>query len=235
MSVGGVPQPVNAGPNAQGDGVDLSGTGFTMGLQGLGPDGAPLALGPGGVLTLPSGGDVRTSGAGYRSGTQIDVYLDPPTLVTGSSARASAGTLIGTTSADAAGGFTTSVALPADVSAGDHVLQIVGLTATGSMRAVSLGITVSPDASITLVAGPRKVEGKRERIVATGTVVGLPAGTVLTPYVRIDGRQSFVGGAARIVVQADGTFRWSRLVKSGRGVTAYVSGTDVTSNEVTWG
>lgn len=234
MTVGGLPQPVNVGPNAEANGVDLSGTGFTMGLQGLGSDGAPLALGPGGVLTLPVGSDIGTSGTGYRAGTQIEVYLDPPTLVTASGARSSSGTLIGSTTADATGGFTTAVGLPADVSTGNHVIQVVGLAEGGSMRAVSLGITVAPDASITLAAGPRKVEGKRDRIVATGTVVGLPPGTVLTPYVRIQGRQPFVAGAARIVVQADGTFRWSRLVKSGRDVTAYMAWTDVTSNEVTW-
>ena len=58
--------------------------------------------------------------------------------------------------------------------------------------------------------------------------------SVLTPYVRLEGRPSFVAGLARIVVQADGSFRWSRLVRSDRGVTAYVAWTDVKSNEVTW-
>ena len=58
--------------------------------------------------------------------------------------------------------------------------------------------------------------------------------SVLTPYVRLEGRASFSPGAERIVVQADGSFRWSRLVRSDRGVTAYVAWTDVKSDEVIW-
>ena len=57
---------------------------------------------------------------------------------------------------------------------------------------------------------------------------------MLTPYVRLEGRSLFVAGLARIVVQADGSFRWSRLVRSDREVTAYVAWTAVESSEVTW-
>ena len=235
VTVNGQPQHVASGPNPRGDAVDITGEGFGMQLQGLDAEGNPLALGEDGVLSLQSDRGVRTAGTGFKAATPIDFYLDPPPLVTSVGVRATEmGTLIGTVTADSAGAFAGTVTLPAGTSVGEHVLQTVGVTPAGALRAVSLGVRVSPDASISLVKGSRTDDGMHDRISATGTVAGLPAGTALTPYVRFEGRPSFVAGLARIVVQADGSFRWSRLVRSDRALTAYVAWTDVKSNEVTW-
>ena len=38
----------------------------------------------------------------------------------------------------------------------------------------------------------------------------------------------------RILVQSDGSFRWSRQVRADREVTAYLAWTDVSSNGVPW-
>lgn len=181
----------------------------------------------------PIVGCVR-GGTGFQGASPVDFYLDPPSLVTSRGARAEAAISLGSATTDAKGAFTATVSLPRDVALGDHVLQIVGVTPTGALRAVSVGVRVEPDASITLVKGARTDAGVHDRIRATGTASGLPAGAVLTPYVRLQGRSTFVAGAARIVVQPDGSFRWSRLVRSNRDVTAYVAWTDVASNEVTW-
>ena len=229
----GAPQQVTSGPNAQGDGVDISGEGFAMTLQGLDGDGDPLGLGPDGALTLQEDRGVRPSGAGFRGSSQVDFYLDPPSLVTTRSDGGDTGITLGTATTDALGDFAGTVTLPSGVAVGDHVLQIVGVTPLGRLRAVSLGVRVEPDASITLVKGQRIDEGRHDRIAATGTVSGLPAGTLLTPYVRLEGRTAFAAGAAWIVVQSDGSFRWSRLVRVDRDVTTYVAWTDVQSNEVT--
>lgn len=230
----GAPQQVTSGPNAQGDGVDISGEGFAMTLQGLDGDGDPLGLGPDGALTLQEDRGVRTSGAGFRGSSQVDFYLDPPSLVTTRSDGGDTGITLGTATTDALGDFAGTVTLPSGVAVGDHVLQIVGVTPLGRLRAVSLGVRVEPDASITLVKGQRIDEGRHDRITATGSVSGLPAGTLLTPYVRLEGRTAFVAGMARILVQSDGSFRWSRLVRADRDVTAFVAWADVQSNEVTW-
>lgn len=234
VTVDGKPQQVTSGPNAQGDAVDISGEGFAVQMQGLDGEGKPLAVGPDGALVLRDDRGVRTAGSGFQSSSQVDFYLDPPSLVTSRAAGADAGITLGTATTDASGAFASTVTLPADVSVGDHVLQVVGVTPTGGLRAISLGVRVSPDASITLVKGVRTDAEAHDRITATGSVSDLPAGTVLTPYVRLEGRPSFVAGVARIVVQADGSFRWSRLVRSDREVTAYVAWTDVKSDEVTW-
>ena len=144
------------------------------------------------------------------------------------------GTLNGTVTADSAGAFAGTVTLPAGTSVGEHVLQTVGVTPVGALRAVSLAVRVEPGASITLIKGPRTGEGRRERISATGTVVGLPAGAVLTPYVRMAGASEFTAGAARITVQSDGSSAWTRRVHAEREFTVYVAWADVKSNEVTW-
>ena len=41
-------------------------------------------------------------------------------------------------------------------------------------------------------------------------------------------------GTATIVVQEDGTFRWSRLVRKDRAFIAFVSYNDTYSNTVVW-
>ena len=45
---------------------------------------------------------------------------------------------------------------------------------------------------------------------------------------------SFSGGKATIVVQADGSFTWTRQIRKDKAVTGYVTWTDVESNKVTW-
>ena len=63
---------------------------------------------------------------------------------------------------------------------------------------------------------------------------GIDAGARLTPWIKYVGQSAFKEGRASIKVQADGTFTWSRLIHKKRGLTAYVSWTDIKSNEVFW-
>jgi hypothetical protein len=91
-----------------------------------------------------------------------------------------------------------------------------------------------PVVSLLFNAGPRVTEGSRDRIQATGSTVGVPAGAVLTPFMRYSGEARFRQGKAAIEVQTDGSFTWSRKVRSSRGVTAYVMWKDTESNRVTW-
>ena len=51
---------------------------------------------------------------------------------------------------------------------------------------------------------------------------------------RMAGASEFTAGAARITVQSDGSFAWTRRVNAEREFTVYVAWADVKSNEVTW-
>ena len=90
-------------------------------------------------------------------------------------------------------------------------------------------------ASLALVKGERVAQNRgKDRIRATGSAVGIPAGTLLTPYVRLSGQSSFSRGKASITVASDGSFRWTRLVNKAKRVAAYVAWEDVESNRVVW-
>jgi hypothetical protein len=91
-----------------------------------------------------------------------------------------------------------------------------------------------PDVSLVLESGPRVPEGRRDRIQATGAALGIPAGTILTPFMRYAGDSTFRQGRAAITVQSDGSFTWSRRIQPNRAVTAYVMWKDTESNRVAW-
>ena len=213
-----------------------------MDLDGLGPDGAPLNLGPGGVLRLQVGRDVQTDGSGFKPDSDVGLFLNPPvvpqsaggTWFRGLVVRVVSGAAIGTVRVDAQGAFAGTASLPPDLTPGTYVLQAVGFGPGGDTRALSLGVLVEP--SLTLDKGVRtKGKGRvHDRIKTTGSSLGIEPGTRLTPYIKYTGQRAFTKGKASIVVAADGTFRWTRQIRRDKGVTGYVAYRDVTSNQVTW-
>lgn len=92
----------------------------------------------------------------------------------------------------------------------------------------------TPVISLVLDRGTRSADGRHDRIRTTGSSTGIPEGTLLTPYIRYGGQKEFTQGLATIVVQADGTFRWTREIRSNRRVTGYVAWAPINSNKVTW-
>ena len=233
LTVDGVPQEVKVTANAQSDGVNIVGDDFSMNLQGLDGQGQPLRLARDGVLILNQDRQVQTTGTGFMATSEVDLYLDPPTLVT-RSARSDKGTYIGTVTTNSSGAFAGTATLPPGISVGDHVVQAVGLSKAGAVRAMSIGVRVEPSATLVLNQGTRKPDGRHDRIRTTGSSTGIPAGTKLTPYIKYSGQSSFSGGKATIVVQADGSFTWTRQIRKDKAVTGYVTWTDVESNKVTW-
>ncbi len=235
LVVNGAPQQVEVNPNGQSNGLRVTGEDFAMSLDGLGPDGQPLDLGPDGVLVLDQERQASSSGRGFLSRSDVDFYVDPP-VTAGSSAVVrsprSSGTYVGTLVTDARGEFSGVVNLPDSIGAGDHVLQAVGRTSSGQPRALSIGVRV--DAWIVLDQGTRVADGRHDRIRTSGTTAGIPEGARLTPWIRYGNRAEFVQGRATIVVQADGSFRWTRQIIRSRAATAYVSYTDIESNRVVW-
>jgi hypothetical protein len=225
---------VTVDPKPTDKGLTITGPDFAMDLDGLDGQGTPLNLGPDGVLVLNQERNVQTSGRGFLANSDVDLYVDPPVAASGAVARAGVqqATYVGTVRTTAAGTFEGLATLPDSIKTGDHVLQAVGTTPQGGTRAMSLGVQVVP--SLVLDKGTRTSDGRHDRIRATGSSTGIDAGVKLTPYIRYAGQSAFSTGKASIVVEADGTFAWTRQIKKGRALTAYVSYTDTKSNEVVW-
>ena len=169
VTVDGVPLQVTVEPNDRTNGVDITGDDFAMNLQGLDAQGKPLNLGPDGVLILNTDRQVQTSGRGFLGTSEVDLYLDPPTLVSTGVARAAAdqGTYVGTVITTREGSFSGTALLPEGIAVGDHVLQAVGLAKTGGTRAVSLGVRV--ESPITVPGPVRNIE--LVRVTSDGTAV----------------------------------------------------------------
>lgn len=87
---------------------------------------------------------------------------------------------------------------------------------------------------IRIQAGKRMAEGRKDRIVVTGTAVGLPPGTALTPFVKMGSQRAEAVGRARVVVRADGEITWRRLVRPFRVVSVHLRADGVRSNSVSW-
>lgn len=231
LTVNGVPQPLTVEPNAGSNGLAIIGDEFDMNLDGLGPDGQRMNLGADGVLELDQERQAQSSGRGFLGHSDIDFYLDPPLATARRSVRA-AGTFMGTLVTRGDGTFTGTVTLPDTIESGEHVLQAVGLTAQGEPRAVSIGVRVK--AWIQLDRGTRTSAGRHDRVSTTGSTAGIPKGTRLTPWIKFSGQDRFRQGRAVVRVKGEGTFRWTRLIRKDRALTAYVSYVDVTSNRETW-
>jgi hypothetical protein len=120
-----------------------------------------------------------------------------------------------------------------------------GTTYTATVRALSgagwsanssPSNAFTPTAGVVLVLnqGTRRADGSVDRISTTGSSKGIPAGTLLTPYIRYGPTGAFIKGTANIVVTAKGNFRWSRVIRKDKAVTGYVMWTSSESNRVTW-
>ena len=233
---GVVDRDVTVDPNTRDNGLQIQGDGWNMDLDGLGPDGKPLNLGPDGSLRLANERDVTTEGTGFLPNSEVDLYVDPPVLLTGASTRTSVRSVeavyVGTVKTDARGNFAGTATLPEDILPGDHVLQAVGYSPSRQSRAMSLGVIVDP--WILLDQGTRTAAGMHDRMRTTGSSGGIDAGVKLTPWIRYAGQGAFKQGVASITVQSDGSFRWTREIKKSKGLTAYVSYVDVESNRVFW-
>ena len=222
LVIDGVPAPVTVAPDPEGTAVTVSGGGVSLTVAATDTGGTPLPLAPDGTLLVPADGGVPMSGSGFSGGSEVGLFLfsDPINL--------------GTVTANASGTATATAQIPSTVPAGSHTLQIAGTNSSGKTINLSMGITVTAQATINLDAGQRTKNGRHDRITATGTVTGIAAGAVLTPYIHYGGQQGFTRGRGAITVAADGTFTWTRAVGHHRKVHAYLTYTDITSNTITW-
>lgn len=213
-------------PNAANEGLEVTGPDWPG--EPVGPDvqGQPISLDPDGELVLDAGTDIAVSAAGFEPESSIDLHVDPPI------ARGSSNPVwIGAVATDASGNFDGTVELPTQV-VGEHVLRLVGFTR--ERRALAINIGVKAGSWILLDQGTRKAHGRHDRIRATGSSAGLTPGTRMAPWIRYENISKFIPGNASVMVQDDGSFRWTRKVRANRGLAAYVSFEDTTSNRVYW-
>lgn len=228
---------VSATPTRDNRRLLISGPGFDMTLGGLGRDERGLALGPGGSVLLQVGRGLRTSGGGFLPDSQVAVYLSPP-LATGQTWFRSAvvgartATLVGVFTTDLKGDYAGTATVPTSVAPGDRVLQSVGWSRANEARAITVGVVVSP--SLEVKAESRSPEGNSDRVRLTGVVAGIEPGSTVTPHFRFGSSRVFRKGNSNVVVQADGTFAWSRLVAKDKAFIAFVSYQDAESNRVAW-
>ena len=111
-------------------------------------------------IILKSDLETIVTGAGFKPGSTVEVWLFSTPI------------LLGTTIVLQDGTFSLPVTVPGDLPAGSHTLQAEGLTTAGDLRAVSAGVTVSKDvapATTTTTVAP-----------ATTTTTVAPATTTTT-------------------------------------------------------
>ena len=96
------------------------------------------------TTTPVAGGAVTVSGGGFMPSTELTIELHSTPVV------------LGTTTTDASGNYTTSVVIPADTAPGQHLLVVTGLGPDGQPRSVSTEITVVADTAVSpeTVAAP---------------------------------------------------------------------------------
>ena len=226
------PKPIEVAPYPFGDGIVVVDTTWTMTLEGLNGAGEPLPLDDSGVLVLQAERDARTTGTGFLPNSLVGLFFDPAVDDTSGKPSPWKTVDLGTVSVDDNGNFSGIKRLPDEIKPGLHVLQAVGYGPAGERRALSIGILVVP--WLELDQGTRTPAGRHDRMSTTGTSGGIDAGSKLTPWIKYNGQSTFKGGVANIRVQADGSFKWTRLIKKSKGLTGYVSWNDITSNEVFW-
>ena len=220
--IDGVPAPVTVETDPATQQISVSGGGITLTASTEGQNGQTLPLAPDGSLLVPQDGAIPMSGSGFASGSEVGLFLfsDPINL--------------GTVTANTSGTATATAQIPGTVPTGSHTLQIAGTNSSGQTIALSMGITITTPPVITLDAGPRTKAGRHDRITVTGTVTAIPAGAVLTPYIKFQGPNGYRPGTAKITVAPDGTYTWTRSVPTDRRVSVYLTYPGTQSTPVTW-
>jgi hypothetical protein len=124
----------------------IRGEGFNVGF--------PFVSGSGTVAILPAASPFVMTGAGFLPTSVTELWLSPvgpsPQSLGGPTIQSSAATYVGGVVVSGDGTFSGELIVPASVSAGQYVLQIVGVGANGEPRVLSFVVEVAPAAPIEL-------------------------------------------------------------------------------------
>lgn len=159
-------------PNQDQSGLVLTGDGFEMSLVATGSDGSPQSLSSSGSLQLTGGNYAEFNGTGFAPDSEIDVWLfsDP--------------TLLGQITTDADGNFAGKTEVPTDLPAGEHTVQLNGVTKDGLERSVAVGVELA-DAS-------DSSSGRWLNVLLTGAGLFVLA-AVFFGFVLLGGRRRYSG------------------------------------------
>jgi hypothetical protein len=107
------------------------------------------------------------------------------------------------------GSFTITANLPSNVTLGGHVLQIVGSSTQGAVRAVALGVAIVSDEQVD--ERTIRIQGSRQgrTVVVTGQTTFM-LGERVVPLIQLPGQTGHTAGRARPGVRTDGSFTWQR-------------------------
>lgn len=112
-------------------------------------EGDPVDLDAKGRVLMQPGGTVRVEAYGFRPGSLVDVWLYSTPLH------------LGSTTVDAQGNVDHVFAVPSALAVGEHTLKLDGLTASGKLSTIAVGVvataslvTVSPSTAATVPGSP---------------------------------------------------------------------------------
>ena len=131
----GNPVPATINPNSTSTGLVVDAGSWNLSLSGLNKDGTPSILNSAAQIVLELGGSVFTQGTGFAPNTPVQVYIfsDP--------------THIGTLQTNANGAFQGSLPIPQDLTIGNHMLQVDGISPDLTIRSATVGVLVASPAS----------------------------------------------------------------------------------------
>jgi hypothetical protein len=112
--------------------LSVTGGDIALTLAATNPQGEPRPLSTDGTMTVAHDDRLTVTGNGFGPLQPVEVWAFSTPLA------------LGATTTDAQGVLSVEVAIPQALEPGAHTLQLVGLDTNGSIRAVSLGITVTP-------------------------------------------------------------------------------------------
>ncbi len=135
LMIAGVSRAVVRDASTNQTGLVFTLDGYRLEITARDAQGSPLKLDADGNLVVDGGGSFLVRGSGMQASTPVAIYLF------------STPTLLGRTTAEASGTFSTTVSLPTGTTAGVHNLQVVGYVATNRLASLTTGVSVAAPAS----------------------------------------------------------------------------------------
>lgn len=121
-------------------------------------DGEERPLAAEGDLVLLAGGVLNITGTGFQANTTIELWMFSKTV------------LLGTATADPNGTFAAQFDVPPTMAAGEHVIQLNGMTSSGKLGSSSLGVLVEVPESNDDPQPARDLSGQLLRAPVSGPV-----------------------------------------------------------------
>jgi hypothetical protein len=129
--VNGSSVPFTLTPDVSRTGLVIEGGNFAVTLAATSAEGSDTNLNSQGELVLTSGMFATFSGTGFAPNTEIVVWMF------------STPRQLGTVVTDESGNFVGKLPIPTDMEAGDHTVQLNGLTEDGETRSLAVGVELA--------------------------------------------------------------------------------------------